>query len=146
MKRKTIAVLLLIAFALAVCGCQGDWRYDLIGGYAITRINSKCICLVYYEEPDGPGSYVIENFFVTDFCRNERFIGVQGIPTADIFAADEELAQTERCFYLVDTVDGNVYGPYSGREEWMAQCHAVGAEDLPAWRSTDGLGAYANGE
>ena len=48
--------------------------------------------------------------------------------------------------YLVDTMDGNVYGPYSGQEEWMAQCHAAGAEDLPAWRSTDGLGAYANGE
>ena len=146
MKRKMIAFLLLIAFSFAVCGCQGDWRYDLMGGYAITRIDSKCISLVHYEEADGPGSYVSENFFVTDFCRNQRFIGVQGIPTADTFATDEELAQTERCFYLVDTMDGKIYGPYSDQQEWTAQSHAVGTEDLPAWRSTDSLGAYANGE
>ena len=144
MKRKMVALLLLIA--LALCGCQGDWRYDLIDGYAITRVNSKCISLVYYEEADGSGSYVIRNFFVTDFCMNRDFIAVQGIPTAADFATDEELAETERFIYLVGITDGTVYGPYSNQEEWMAQCHEVGAEDLSAWRSTDGLGAYANGE
>ena len=139
--QKCCAYVMIVAMLLLlISGCGlGDWRFDLYHGYAITRINSRSINLIYYETPDGPGSFVIERFFVTDFCMNQRLIAVKGIPTEDVFASEKELARKERWFYLVDTECAAVYGPYSDLGDFEAQCESVAAGDLGIWRSTAGL-------
>lgn len=135
--KRTAALLLMMALAFTLWGCQGDWRYDLVDGYAITRVNSRHICLLHYETEDGSGRYVIEKFFVTDFCRSQNFIGLQGIPTADIFATEEELTKTERCFYIVDINGEIIHGPYADREEFVTRWAGLSGDVLPDWTSTE---------
>jgi hypothetical protein len=79
---------------------------------------------------------VIENFFVTDFCSNQGFIGVKGIPTADIWATDEELQSQDRVYYLVEVTSGQVHGPYQDLESFDEKCHTISSRELGRWTST----------
>ena len=134
----------LVFVAIVVSGCsigRGDWQYELTGGYAINRLNAHGIALIHYEKEDTTGVYVIPNFYVTDFCMNQEYIGVKGIPTADMWATDEEMQSNNRVLYLVDVASGVVYGPYLNIEDFHEECDIVSSGDMGAWQSTNEIPA-----
>jgi hypothetical protein len=137
---KLVCVLWLVSFIVSGCSAgRGDWRYQLTGGYAINRINAHGIALVHYGEDEDIGSYVITNFYVTDFCMNQEYIGVRGIPTVDMWATDSEIQGERRVLYLVDVASRDIYGPYSNLERFKEQCDIVSSGDMGAWQSTTEL-------
>ena len=125
-------------------GCAGiaDWDYQLVGGYIIRRLNSYEIVLCDTENhPETSSSNVLPCYFVTDFCFNEQYIGVQGIPTAGHIASEAELESEQRWFYLVEVSTDVVFGPYD-ESEFLAQCDELLVGDLGEWYSTKELDYY----
>ena len=101
-------------------GGSGDWSYrDLPGEYEIWRINSKNITLI--KKTSEYGGHNIVGPYVMAFCRDQRYIGLQRTegPAGDM----QEEAAPE--YFIVDSADGAVYGPY-GAAEYAAQCEALG--------------------
>ena len=142
-KKYNSLVLALLVVIFVISGCaagRGDWEYDLLGEYSIDRLNAHGIALIINEGPEESGSYVIPNYYVTDFCVNERFIGVKGVRTASTWATDEELRNKDRVFYLVDAICNEVYGPYVDMDGFMEQCEMVDTGDMGCWCSTDDIG------
>lgn len=142
MNKKNQACLLICIFVLTVVllsGClpeRGDWTYELVGGFAIDRINAHGISLVHREEGETSGAYVIESFFITDFCSNQGFIGVKGFSTAGTFATDEEMQSADQVYYLVEVGSGAVHGPYEDQESFDKECRARSSRELGIWKST----------
>lgn len=101
-------------------GGSGDWAYsDLPGEYEIWRINSKDISLIK-KASENAGDYIVGPY-IAAFCRDQRYIGLQRTegPAGD---TQEEAAPE---YFIVDSSDGAVCGPFSA-EEYAAQCEALG--------------------
>lgn len=101
-------------------GGSGDWAYtDLPGEYEIWRINSEDISLIKKTSDNG-GDYIVGPY-IAAFCKDQRYIGLQRTegPAGDT----QEDAAPE--YYIVDSADGAVYGPFSS-EEYAAKCEALG--------------------
>ena len=139
LKRICRLVLMLSLVVLIASGClleRGDWQYELKDGYTIIRVNAHGIELARYN-PDWDGyENILNHYYITDFCMNEAYIGVRGIPTADIWATDEELQSSNRVYYLVDISNGNCYGPDS-KLEFYNHCEQLSTGDLGDWQSTN---------
>lgn len=136
---SSLAIILLI-LTMIVYGCsagRGDWEYALTGGYAINRINAHGIALVRYEDSTESGVVVIPNFFVTNFCMNQNYIGIKGIQTAGMWATDEEIQSQNRELYLVNIPSGDIYGPYSNPESFEKKCDLLSVGDMGEWQSTN---------
>lgn len=138
-KQYSHLICILVLAAALLSGClpeRGDWSYPLTGGYVIDRANAHGIALTYSEDGEYPRTYVIENFFVTDFCSNQGFIGIKGFPTADIWATDEEMQSADRVYYLISVASGQVHGPYQDQESFDKECRALSSRELGIWKST----------
>lgn len=141
-KRLTNVICILLVLIVFVSGCsagRGDWKYELIEGYAINRINAHGVVLVHYDTLSDSGAYVISNFYVTDYCLNQRFIGIQGIPTVDMWATDAELVVETRTFYLLDASKDILYGPYVTASDFAAQCVTVSSGNMGEWCSVNDI-------
>lgn len=141
-KRLTSLICFLLVSLVFISGCsagRGDWKYELIEGYTINRINAHGVALVHYDGSGVSGTYVISNFYVTDYCLNQRFIGVQGIPTADMWATDTELSVETRTFYLLDASNDILYGPYANVNDFTTQCNTLSSGNMGEWRSINDI-------
>lgn len=141
-----IRIIPVVLALLLLCGCGlSDWSYELTGGYEIWRINSRDIALVYCEREKDSCKTVIDNFYVTDFSMNARYIGVKGVPHTDMHGASEEdLASDVRKFYLVDVTSGELYGRFDSKTEYDAKCLELSTGEMEPWKSTEGLGVEAD--
>lgn len=131
-------VLLGLLFMGVILAGRGDWTYELVGGYVLNRINGHSIVLGHsnHSEISGSSSIVIQGYYVTDFCMDQEYIGVRGIPTMGMFATDEELESKQRWYHLIDISNDEVLGPYESEEEFVSICAEAGTGDLGQWRST----------
>ncbi len=101
-------------------GGSGDWAYtDLPGEYEIWRINSEDVSLIKKTSDNG-GDYIVGPY-IAAFCKDQRYIGLQRTegPAGDT----QEDAAPE--YYIVDSADGAVYGPFSSGE-YAAKCETLG--------------------
>ena len=91
---------------------RADWEVQLSDQYYIIKANSssKKLC----KTTDTPGLYenVLSYFYVTKYCVFEPFICVEGIPTEEIFASEEERTSDKRQYYLLNVQEGTLYGPH----------------------------------
>ncbi|MBE6967255.1 MAG: hypothetical protein E7444_02290 [Ruminococcaceae bacterium] len=145
---KLLSVALLLCICVSLSGCslhslvgdgRGDWTLELFGGYAIVKVNSYCINLVRLLE-DGAGStYIIPNFFVQGFQTSEPYILLKGIRCEGEFATDIERNATDYSYYLFNTADGMLAGPYASFDELAHSCadHALLVQDT--WLSPQSL-------
>ncbi len=146
---KVIAVLIAIMLMLTACsdsvlgllaisGGQGDWRVELFNGYFIDRVNSKEIVLVYKNDPSSIGySFVMEdNFFITAYQTEEPYVCLEGIATKERHISDEERASGVLSYYLCDTTDGSIAGPFSSKTEFIEYGNSVGLAVTDAWIQT----------
>lgn len=139
---KMIGIILLVMITTSGCPGAADWEYQLTDGYKIVRASSYDIILCDDNRHPGAGSsIVLPNYCVTDFCFNEQYIGVQGIPTAGYGASEMERESDQRWFYLVEVSTDTVYGPYD-EDEYLAQCDSVAAGNMGKWCSTKEMDYY----
>ncbi len=111
---RTVAVVLICLLGAALAGCGpglSDWGYDLPNGYAIWRCNSETIVLGKktsdYSMENRVGSYI------SAFCHDDRYVCVKQIGNKeDLNATNGETTS----FYVIDTLEDIVFGPYGGDE------------------------------
>ena len=138
--KVTLAVLVLTLFT---SGCsadwwvgdgRGDWTLDLNEGYAISKINSNEILLVHKANPnDSGGSIVLPNYFVTAYQLHESYICLEGVRTREISISEDELYDMALSYYLVDTTNDEVLGPFESRDDFVKRCSSLGLEMEDEW-------------
>lgn len=147
-----ISVILFFAVSFLLCGllfqsCSNyvitalfedyegrDWSIPLNEQYAIVHINGHEIVLIYKHDPNSTsGKFVISNYFIKEYCTNEQFIGLKGIPTENSAATDEELQNGETVFYIVEFESGTVYGPFPEEEAYGTMCRELGISSMNNW-------------
>lgn len=116
---------------------RGDWTLELHKGYAISKINSREILLVYKENPDDPGgSIVLPNYFITAYQQHEPFIYLEGIRTREITASEDELNSMMLSYYLIDTTNAEIVGPFESYDDFINLCTSLGLEGKGDWIET----------
>lgn len=145
---RLLSVTLLLCICVSLSGCslhslvgdgRGDWTLELFGGYGIVKVNAYCINLVRQLE-DGAGStYIIPNFYVLGFQTSEPYILLKGIRCENTFATDVERSSTDYSYYLFNTANGMLAGPYASFDELASFCadHALLVQDT--WLSPESL-------
>lgn len=138
--KVTIAIL---AYTLFLSGCsfewwigdgRGDWTLDVYNGYAISKINSNEILFVRKENPeDSGGEIVLSNYFVTAYQLHEPYICLKGIHTQEMSAVEEELNKQTVNYYLIDTTDGKIAGPFESYNDFKECYSFLGLEMNNEW-------------
>lgn len=138
---KLIATSLILVLFLSACSAdwwvgdgRGDWTLDLCKGYAISKINSDRILFVHKKNPsDSGGAIVIDNYFVMAYQMYEPYICLEGIRTQKLSASEEELNRMELIYYLVDTTNGEVAGPFETHDDFVEHCSSIGLTVEAEW-------------
>lgn len=144
MLHKVTVVAIALTLFLSACSVdwwigdgRGDWTLDLIEGYGISKINSKEILLIHKENPnDSGGSIILPHYFVISYQLHEPYIYLEGIHTQGISASDDELSNMVLSYYLVDTTNGDVIGPFESRDDFVELCSSLGIEIEDEWAKT----------
>ena len=144
-------VAMMLAFSLCLSGCstdfydwlvgdgRGDWTQNLISGYCLVKVNSRCIEIGYKDHPDDTNSSdVIPCYFITAYQIKEPYIALEGIPTQKFSITDEELETRELNYYLIDTTTGIVNGPYETMDAMIEYCSSLAVDISSAWVKVDG--------
>lgn len=141
------AVIVIIALSLLLGGCsakwwvgdgRGDWTLDVCSGYYISKINSREILFVHKAKPDDSGSkIIIPNYFVTAFQTQEPYIFLEGIQTEKITISDDELDRREIKYYIVNSIDGTVIGPFETYDALLHMCNSLALEIQDEWSKTE---------
>lgn len=139
----SVALVLLLIFSACsadwwVGDGRGDWTLDLCAGYCISRINSREILIGYKENPNDAGaSIVITNFFITAYQMHDPYICLEGIKTRSLSASDEELKNGPLCYYLIDTTNGDIIGPFDLEVSLADYCAAIKLDISDGWEQID---------
>lgn len=124
---KVTITALVISLSLSACSLnwwvgdgRGDWTLNLDKGYAISRINSNEILLVHKENPnDCGGSIVLPNYYIISYQLHEQYICLEGIHTQNISISKNELNDMVLSYYLVDTTNDKVIGPFESYNDFV---------------------------
>lgn len=141
---KVIIVVLIAVLLLSGCSRdwiagdgRGDWTVELCAGYSIVKINSRQICLGYKESLDAPGSsIIISNYFVTAYGMSDSYIFLKGIQTKEHTISNDERHNPEFVYYLVNTTDDDVIGPFEAYDDFLKLCSSLGLEIETEWNRT----------
>ena len=147
---KVVPVILVLLIFLCSCTTdfsywlvgdgRGDWTYELFGGYALSKVNSSCIVLGYNDDPDSTGhEFVLPPYFVTAFQLHEPYILLEGIPTEDSFATEEELNERKLAYYIVNSDNHEIMGPFDTLDDLENQCDAISVEIDSQWYDTQDI-------
>lgn len=133
-----ILIALLIAILmLAFSQAFQDWTYDkLPNGYEIVHVNSEDIEL---DKADGDSLDIKIDRYILEFCYNDSYIGIkrlmidENLPYQE--AHIEDMDPSNFSYYLVDTVNDVVMGPYTA-EEYENQIEALKIDTMCDWIKT----------
>lgn len=139
-----VTILFVLIASMLFSGCSeelltrffgnptGDWDLELLNDYYLIRVNSHCKKIARSTEYSD--KYVIrDNLYVTDYQVSDPYIYVCGIRTRESFISDEELTTNYRWYYLVDTVSGEVSGPFDSKESFEDFLTQSEIEILEEW-------------
>lgn len=116
------------------------WVYDLPNDYKVFRHSDASVTIGKEIDGDYYTSYQDKEIgideYVAEFQFNDRFVGVKAL------AIENE--ETIIKFYLIDTVESCVYGPYFDEENYLAASGVWTDEVLGDWITTTEVleGAY----
>ena len=134
--KKCLCVIVLLLF-LAGCGGMGDWSYNALPAeYAIWRLNSQDIQLVKENQVSAD---TVVGRYVTAFCYNSRYVGIQRIPMDRSYSKEEDIDMLDKSnpeFYLIDCSTDSVTGPMT-EQEYSSKIVEVGIQDMCQWIPTD---------
>ena len=108
-----------------------DWSVHLPNDYEIWRINSKDIVLVK-DPPAGTSDTIVSNY-INAYCYDQRYIGLWCAKDGpdDLLGVAPELDR----FYLVDTQEDLLYGPFTPTE-YDAICLEKDLSGFNDWTKT----------
>ena len=141
-----LAILILV-ICLTLLGCtnrissvvpgpgRADWEIQLSDQYYIIRANSSSKKICKATDTSGLYDNVLSYFYVTKYCLLDPFISLEGIPTAGLFASEEERASNNRQYYLLDVRDGSLYGPYDTEDALMESDIAKDLDITLGWET-----------
>lgn len=135
MKNRMCAVVVLI-ISIVLCACsggRGDYYIRLINGYSIDVVNSSQIFLIHSSPNEVGNRIVLENYFVVSYQICESYILLEGIKTQDIHISNEELNNRVLSYYLINTDDDDVIGPFESYNALEEQCLSIGLEMENKW-------------
>ena len=117
---------------------QGDWTYDLVGGYLIVRTNSVTISLGKYENVDLSTYKPAVDSYITCFAYNDNFIVIRKLDVPDEYDQEDILKMDfeQAKYFIVDVNTDDIYGPYDSEEEFQSQCENLNIGDLKDWIAT----------
>ncbi len=132
-------LIILSSMVILFTGCfggVGDWAYCLPNDYEIWRVNSEN---VVFGKIEGDLFEQKIDRYVISFCHNDRYIGLVRIPMDDIpYDKDIDIETMDRSnseYYLVDSENDIIYGPYT-ENEYAKQCNDFGVQDMCEWIET----------
>ena len=133
--RKITCLILIIVSLTCFTACPAltDWEYKLPNNYKVVHINVNDISLI--KDTGNGGPFVVRRF-ILEFCNNDRYVGVKRVSDEgyDSFDIDEaDLTKPE--YYIVDTLEDAVYGPFT-EEEYNEQLSVLQINDLGDWIKT----------
>ena len=70
--------------------------------------------------------------YVSEFQKGERYVGFKCVQSAD--------NGINMLFYIIDTEDSDLYGPYSIESTYNAVKEKIVSEDLGEWIKTSTIG------
>jgi hypothetical protein len=128
-----LTAILMLAFSQAF----QDWTYDkLPNGYEIVHVNSEDIEL---DKADGDSLDIKIDRYILEFCYNDSYIGIKRLMIDDNLpyqeAHIEDIDASNPSYYLVDTVNDVVMGPYTA-EEYENQIEALKIDTMCDWIKT----------
>lgn len=124
LKKRKVAIALLLFFLLCLAGCSGagDWKASgLPGGYEVWRINSRMI-LLCMPEPDK--EFMVKTVvpgYVFEVAYNDAFICAKRAEVPDDL--DVKIDVSDPDYYIVDVAEGICHGPME-QAEFDAFCQA----------------------
>ena len=137
-----------IVLAISLCACsnkwfvgegRGDWTNPICNGYAIFRVNSKEIVFIFQDHPnDSGGSIILPNFFVEEYQVQEPYICLKGIHTRELTISEAELSATVFSYYFIDTLTGEVVGPFNRVSDLEDYCVSRSMELCEFWKPAKG--------
>ena len=132
-----LIALLMAILMLAFSQAFQDWTYDkLPNGYEIVHVNSEDIEL---DKADGDSLDIKIDRYILEFCYNDSYIGIkrlmidENLPYQE--AHIEDMDASNPSYYLVDTVNDVVMGPYTA-EEYENQTEALKIDTMCDWIKT----------
>ncbi len=141
--RVLVTVLILLS---VMCGCsadwlfgdgRGDWTVELCGGYTLTKVNGYEIVFGHkMDSPAAGSSILLPNCFISAYQVQEPYIFLEGIPTKSWAASEEELQSKTRNYYLVNTDNGEISGPYESFDALSNDCGSLAIEIPEEWVQT----------
>ena len=128
MKIKTGIIAILFIVILFCCACAGknDWRFELINGYEIWRVNSNEIVCGKRNSEHSLGENVGEKF-VSEFCYDNRYVCLQ---------CADKTRETQINYYIIDTSIDAEYGPYT-QNEFENKLKELNITQLCSWIKTN---------
>lgn len=136
-KMKKILILIVCVFCLTGCGKDYEWDYDLPNNYVIRKINANEVVLGVKSNNDlmfenGQGSTIGVQTYIAEFKYGKNFIVLKCL------VKEEE--NINILFYIIDSNDEDVYGPYSTENAYeISSTEIIGNEKLSDWISTSTL-------
>ena len=128
-----LTAILMLAFSQAF----QDWTYDkLPNGYEIVHVNSEDIEL---DKADGDSLDIKIDRYILEFCYNDSYIGIKRLMIDEnlryIDVHIEDMDASNPSYYLVDTINDVVMGPYTA-EEYENQIEALKIDTMCDWIKT----------
>ena len=142
LRRRISSLLLFSLLIVSLCGCsilrwnpRGDWQYsDLPNGYSLYRVNSESIELCYHTRGTNAQSFLPT--YISAICNNERYIAVRWTDPNEIdFENIEDHDFSTAKYYIVDSSNDSIYGPFDSEEEFVKQCEELSVGALSEWIS-----------
>jgi len=99
------------------------------------RVNARNIVIGYRE----PGSSVLRSSgigvdaHVIAFCFNDQFVCAKRVTVGD---ADKPIDYDNPQFYIIDTMEQAVYGPFEDEERFSDELNHLDITGLGNWEST----------
>lgn len=108
------------------------WVYDLPNNYKVRKLSTANVVVGVEINRDFYTTYknkkVGVNEYVAQFQYNDQFIGIKALTTIK--------EETGIIFYLIDTIDQEVHGPYYDEESYLAAMGVWSKETMGDWITT----------
>lgn len=108
------------------------WTYDLPNNYAIKKTSETNVVLGKYidnifEIKDNNKQVGIEDY-IAEFSYGKRYVSLKCLKSSN----DNIIVK----FYIVDTKEDNIYGPYNDEETYKEVKNKIVDEELNDWIKT----------
>ena len=135
-----VLAVLAVGFYLIYKMTSVAWIYDLPNNYKVRKTNNENVTIGveidkdFYTEYQNKKVGIAE--YIAEFQYNSQFVGVKALKVKE--------ENVSVLFYLIDTKEQSVYGPYGDEESYLAASGVWSNEGLGNWITTTEVpeGAY----